>query len=111
MADNLGEAYKFIAKYISRAVGRTDEIMENNLSYAFIVRDEFISYISDMTNGIKDNVKLYTLNRFYYYETKFSEFTDNGGADHDFPEYFDDAIDKEKFSVTYEKDFDNMLSQ
>lgn len=110
MADNLGEAYKFIAKYISRAVGRTDEIMENNLSYAFIVRDEFISYISDMTNGIKDNVKLYTLNRFYYYETKYSEFTDNGGADHDFPEYFDDAIDKEKFSVTYEKDFDNMLS-
>mgnify|MGYP007064197070 CR=1 FL=1 len=32
-------------------------------------------------------------------------------ADHDFPEYFADAIDKEKFSVTYEKDFDNMLSQ
>ncbi len=111
MADNLGEAYKFIAKYISRAVGRTDEIMENNLSYAFIVRDEFISYISDMTNGIKDNVKLYTLNRFYYYETKYSEFTDNSGADHDFPEYFADAIDKEKFSVTYEMDFDNMLSQ
>ena len=79
-------------------------IKDNNLEYAFLLRGEFINYISDMAAGRSGDIKLYRISSFDYYNSCYKSYEDSG-SDKDFKEVFAGAIDKEKNAKIYEKDF------
>lgn len=104
LVDNFAEAYKFVVRYATTLIDNASVIKDNNLEYAFLLKSDFLNYISGMAAGKDRNIKLYGISDFDYYRYRYDLYED-GGSDEDFKEVFASAISKEKNGKIYEKDF------